>query len=70
MNDLTDGKHNSPVVTAAEVYAMGKAHGVDEERRAVVDLLNSVVLINEDLDNLIFEVKTIIAAGGHRKAKP
>jgi hypothetical protein len=70
MNDLTDAKQQAEIITAEHVYQLGKQHGTDEERAAVIGLLNEIALGRDDLDDVVWELKTVIKAGGHRAVKP
>jgi hypothetical protein len=70
MNDLTDGTPYAEVITAEEIYQLGRQHGAEQERAAVIQLLNEMALGRDDVDDIIFTARIIIKAGGHRAVKP
>jgi hypothetical protein len=70
MNDLTDAKQQAEIVTAGEIYQLGLEHGAEQERAAVIQLLNEIALSRDDDDDIIFTARMVIKAGGHRAVKP
>lgn len=72
MHDLTEARPTTQTVTAEEVFALGHAKGVEDERAKVLDLLNAqdFAASSEEERDAIWVLRAIIKGGGHWADKP
>jgi hypothetical protein len=67
MDDLTDGKKVAEMITAEDIYELGRRHGTDEERNATLNLLNHHYLLVEGVaEDVLWTVTQILKKGSHR----
>lgn len=66
MNDLTDARPMTEVITADEVFAAGRTRGSEEERAAIVVLLKTHALVcDPTTEEVLWTLCAVIKAGGH-----
>lgn len=71
--DLTDARQTTEIVTAQEVYDLGIKRGTQDERDAIIRLLNSHDFqMGEDSTghDVLWTLRAIIKSGKHREEKP
>ncbi len=72
LHDLTDTKRTTETVTAQEVYDLGHAKGVDDERAKTLDLLSAQEMAagSEEERDAIWMLRAIIKSNGHWQERP
>jgi hypothetical protein len=66
MNDLTEARPVTEVVTADEVFAAGRTKGRDDERSAVISLLKTHAMVcDPTTEEVLWTLCQVINAGGH-----
>jgi hypothetical protein len=73
MHDLTEARRTAEsLVTVQEVYDLGHAKGVEDERTKVLDLLGAqeFAVSSEDERDIIWMLRAIIRANGHWQDLP
>ena len=72
LHDLTDTKRITETVTAQEVYDLGHAKGVDDERAKTLDLLSAQEMAagSEEERDAIWMLRAIIKSAGHWQERP
>jgi hypothetical protein len=72
LHDLTDTKRTTETVTAQEVYDLGHAKGVDDERAKTLDLLSAQEMAagSEEERDAIWMLRAIIKSAGHWQERP
>ena len=72
LHDLTEARRTAETVTAEEVFNLGHAKGIEDERNKVLDLLGAQEFASstEDERDLIWMLRAIIKSAGHWQDKP
>jgi hypothetical protein len=72
LHDLTEARRTTETVTAEEVYNLGHAKGIEDERAKILDLLaaQELATTNEEALDVIWITRAIIKTAGHWTPKP